>query len=104
MERVIKSTARAGSGDVTIDHVKIRKWAEDRDGKPAIVRSTKPGGSGMLRIDFGKLEPNLEQISWDDFFRIFEENELAFLYQEKTRNGTLSRFSKFIGRDKRGGR
>lgn len=104
MEKVMKSVARAGSGDVTIDHGKMRRWIEERNGRPAIVRATRAGGPGVLRVDFGKPEPGLEQISWEDFFRIFEENELAFLYQEKTRSGTVSRFFKFIGRSRRRGR
>jgi hypothetical protein len=50
-----------------------------------------------LRIDFGQPEEKLEKISWDEFFAIFDENELAFLYQDKTEDG-VSRFNKFVSR------
>ena len=33
------------------------------------------------------------------FFKIFDDNELAFLYQDKTKEGEVSRFSKFVERD-----
>lgn len=84
----------------TIDAEEIRAWAEARDGKPAVVESTKDeDGGGMLRIDFGEKEPGLEEISWDDFFRIFDDNNLAFLYQERTSDGGVSYFFKFVERD-----
>ena len=41
----------------------------------------------------------MEPIEWDEFFRIFDENNLAFLYQEQTKDGGESRFSKFVDRD-----
>ena len=84
------------SSDTTTDHDEIRKWAEARDGHPAKVDTG--GKGGILRIDFGEPEDNLEEISWDEFFRIFDENELAFLYQDKTADGGKSRFNKFVNR------
>jgi hypothetical protein len=80
----------------TTDHDQIRKWAEARDGHPARVKGQ--GEGGLLRIDFGEPNESLERISWEDFFEVFDENELAFLYQEKTKDGT-SRFNKFINRE-----
>ncbi len=81
----------------TTDHDTIRKWAEGRDGHPARVKGASDGG--LLRIDFGKPEERLEEISWEEFFKIFDENELAFLYQDRTAEGSVSRFFKFIERD-----
>ncbi|PDT50248.1 hypothetical protein [Sinorhizobium fredii] len=81
----------------TTDHDTIRKWAEDRDGHPARVKGAADGG--LLRIDFGKPEQRLEEISWGDFFKIFDESKLAFLYQDKTADGKVSRFFKLIDRD-----
>ncbi|MHB2167216.1 hypothetical protein [Alsobacter sp. R-9] len=85
----------------TIDHDEIRRWAEERGGRPAAVRGT--GGkddAGILRIDFPERgDPYaLEEISWDEFFEAFEANELAFLHQDRTSDGKLSRFSKFVTR------
>lgn len=80
----------------TTDHQEIKAWAEARDGHPARVRTDGPGG--ILRIDFGEPEEELEKISWDDFFQIFDSNDLAFLYQEETEGGGSSRFNKFVNR------
>ena len=85
----------------TTDHKVIRAWAEARNGHPATVKQT--GGKdepGILRIDFedGEKDENLERISWDDFFAKFEEAKLAFLHQEKTKDGSTSRFNKFVQR------
>lgn len=80
----------------TTDHQTIRKWAESRDGKPARVKGSGPGG--ILRIDFGEPEESLEEISWDEFFQIFEDRKLAFLYQERTDSGDTSRFNKLVDR------
>jgi hypothetical protein len=83
----------------TTDHKKIKQWAEERGARPAHVKGT--GGKddpGILRFDFGEPEAALEEISWDEFFEKFEENKLAFLYQEETASGGESRFSKFLSR------
>lgn len=86
----------------TTDHQKIRSWIEARNGHPSVVRSThsdRPGSGGLLRIDFNKPEDELEEVSWDEFFETFDDNNLAFLYQEKTASGRKSRFNKFVSRD-----
>jgi hypothetical protein len=80
----------------TTDHETIRRWIEERGGHPSRVKGAKEGG--LLRIDFGKPEDNLEKIEWDDFFSIFDENNLAFLHQDETKDGKTSRFSKFVSR------
>ena len=84
----------------TTNHEEIRSWVEERGGHPAQVKGTEKGGSALLRIDYPGFsgEDRLEEISWDEFFEIFDENNLAFLYQEKTEDGGLSRFSKFVNR------
>jgi len=79
----------------TTDHDEIRKWSEERGGRPSIVKTN--GEGGILRIDFQEPDENLEPISWDEFFRIFEERKLAFLYQEEI-SGKKSRFNKLVDR------
>lgn len=88
------------SSETTTDHKTIRAWAEARDGKPSRVAASKRNGKegGILRIDFGEPEDTLEPISWEQFFEIFEENGLAFLYQDETKDGGRSRFNKFVNR------
>ena len=93
---------------ITTDHDAIRKWAEERGGRPAAVRSTHgkgrgKGDPGIIRIEFPDA-PNskhdaLDEISWEEFFEKFDESELALLYQEETAGGEKSNFNKLIGRE-----
>jgi len=68
----------------TTDHAIIRRWAEERGGKPAKVAGSEPG---EIRIDFpnfpGEEEESLEVISWEEFFDRFEEDNLVFMYREE---------------------
>ncbi|HEX7182723.1 MAG TPA: hypothetical protein VF756_12840 [Thermoanaerobaculia bacterium] len=68
----------------TTDHEEIRRWAEERGGRPARVAGTEQ--AEMLRIDFPgdpDEEETLEPISWEEFFDTFEEGNLVFFYQEE---------------------
>jgi hypothetical protein len=93
------SAKRAGDSTthMTTDHDTIRKWVEERGGKPATVR-TSGDEVGILRIDFPGYSgsDSLEEISWDEFFEKFEDSGLAFLYQEQTSGGEQSRFNKLV--------
>jgi hypothetical protein len=82
----------------TNDHKVIKEWIEKREGRPSKITSAKNEG-GILRIDFGEDEPEFEQIKWDEFFEIFDDNRLSFLHQDRTEDGKLSRFNKFVERD-----
>jgi hypothetical protein len=89
---------------VTTDHDEIRKWAEARGGRPAVVRRThSKDGTGIIRIEFpdapNAKDDNLEEISWDEFFEKFDESNLALLYQEETASGQRSNFNKLVGRE-----
>jgi hypothetical protein len=81
---------------VTIDHDVIRRWAEQRHARPTFVK-----GTGILRLDFpgysgeGKLQPK----AWNDFFKRFDESNLAFVYQDRTARGQSSNFNKLVGRE-----
>jgi hypothetical protein len=60
----------------------------------------KNGDPGILRIDFpGGDEDSLQEISWDEWFEKFDENHLAFLYQDEKASGEGSTFFKLIKRD-----
>lgn len=88
---------------MTTDHETIRSWAEARGGKPARVIRTgsKRGDPGIIRIDFPGYsgEGSLEPISWEEFFKKFDESELALVYQEETASGERSNFNKLVRRD-----
>jgi hypothetical protein len=88
------------SATTTTDHDTIRTWIEERGGRPSVVRATHDNGreGGLLRVDFREPDDALEEIDWDEFFQIFDENELAFLFQDKTSGGEQSRFFKFVNR------
>ena len=91
----------AGESKTTTDHDEIRRWVEERGGRPARVKGTgSDDDPGLLRIDYPGRgdDDSLEEISWEEFFQAFEENDLAFLYQEETKAGEESRFSKLVSR------
>ena len=80
----------------TIDHETIREWVEKHGGCPAHVKKTgQDDDPGILRIDFTGFsgQDSLEQISWEQFFEWFDENELALLYQDD------DRFNKLVSRE-----
>src|SRR5512142_1119869 len=86
----------------TTDHDAIRKWAEERGGKPSEVASTARGDDvGIIRIDFPGFsgEGKLQEISWDDWFKKFDESSLALVYEEETADGQRSNFNKLVGRE-----
>ena len=87
---------------VTTDHEEIRRWAQQRGGKPSRVRGTgNDKDAGLLRIDFPGYsgEDSLEEISWDEFFEKFDRNNLALLIQDTTSGGVKSNFNKLVSRD-----
>ena len=72
--------------------------------QPAAVEETHHGkDADILRILFTEDADRggLEEVPWDEFFRTFDDRNLAFLYQEATKGGgEPSRFHKFVDRDK----
>ena len=86
------------STKVTTNHKEIQRWVEARGGQPSRVKGTNEDrGSGVLVIDYPGYsgEETLEQITWEEFFEGFEENQLAFLYEDEEK----SRFSKLVSRE-----
>jgi len=89
------------SAKTTTNHEQIRKWVEKRGGHPAMVAATESGGGtdGVLRIDYydepGGNDDRLHRITWDEFFKAFDRNNLAFLHDA---DGD-SRFSKFVEKE-----
>jgi hypothetical protein len=84
------------SAEATRDHEQIRRWVEERGGIPTVVDGTE-----LLRIDFvkgprsGGRDPRLREIGWDDWFRIFDQQDLVFLYDPRGE----SRFFKLVAPD-----
>ncbi len=63
---------------------------DESDDEPGALRIDFPGDAG----DAGG-EP-LEHVSWEEWFRRFDEDELCFLYQEERATGEASTFFKVI--------
>jgi hypothetical protein len=85
------------SAEKITDHEEIKAWAQARGGRPSKVKDVG-GDGGILRFDFQEPDDKLEEISWDEFFKIFDERKLALLEQDKTASGATSRFFKFVER------
>jgi hypothetical protein len=85
----------------TENHDEIRRWAEARKAKPAMAEGTE-----ILRFDFEEADESgdeaLQEVSWEEFFEVFDDRGLEFLYQERTQGGKLSRFNKFVTRGSEG--
>ncbi len=97
-----RSARARGSTKTTTDHNEIRRWVESHGGHPATVKRTTRGSqaAGVLRIDFPGFsgEQTLKPISWNEWFKVFDQRKLAFLYQQA--KGKQSRFNKLISRKK----
>ena len=84
--------------ETTTDRAKIKKWAEKHGGKPAAVdRTHSKDDVGIIRIMFPKApqseHDHLVEISWDEFFKEFDERKLALIYEPD------SMFSKLVSRE-----
>lgn len=83
----------------TTDHEFIKKWVEERDGKPSVIVNDDKK-TELLRLDFpGYDKDNLAEIDWDKWFEVFEDRELALIYQDETKDGERSNFNKLVSRD-----
>jgi hypothetical protein len=99
VQRNTKTQTEAASY-TTSDHDVIRAWAQARGGVPASVEGTgSDGDAGVLRIEFRDDKGDLDEVDWAPFFKTFDDRGLAFVYQEHTSNGEVSRFNKFVQRD-----
>ena len=87
---------------VTTDHEEIRRWAEERGARPsAVIRTGSDDDPGTIRLDFPGYRGagSLEEISWDEWFKKFDEQGLALLYQEQTAAREKSNFNKIVSRE-----
>ena len=60
------------------------------------------GDTGVLRLDFPGYSggDSLQEIGWDEFFDKFEDQKLALLYQDTTKDGKKSNFNKLVKRSR----
>ena len=85
---------RAGESLATRRHSVIRRWAEDRGAQPATVPGTEHGiRPGVLRFNFpGYGGQAVENLTWDDWFKSFDERRLVFVFREHKSDGRVSNF------------
>jgi hypothetical protein len=94
--------ARKSSQRVLTDHEEIRQWAESRQAQPSCVKGTEGnGGSCLLRLDFPGYsgEDSLQAISWDQWFKVFDQRKLALVLEDKLADGRPSNFNKLVSRE-----
>ena len=78
----------SGSTHITVDHSEVRAFAQKYRGRPQRLGEN---GYSTIRIDFpGKDDDRFlseekppVNISWDKFFNIFEQQDLAFIFEDK---------------------
>jgi hypothetical protein len=93
---------REGQTLVTRDHDVIRQWAERRRAEPATVDGTEHGDHlGVLRFDFpGYGGQSLRKVSWDEWFKTFDDRGLNFIHQEHRSDGSDSNFFRLENPDR----
>lgn len=92
----------SASNRVLLDHDEIRQWAEERGARPARVKGTGGRGDpGLIRLDFPGFtgEETLEPITWREWFKAFDQNDLALIVQDRTARGQRSNFNKLVSRE-----
>lgn len=86
----------------TIDHQTIRRWAEERGMMPAVVEDTakSPGILPVLHLTRpgDRTTSGLADLSWSEFFEMFEQRQLTLVYQDATAAGVPSEFYLFVDR------
>ena len=75
----------------TTDHEIIRNWILEHGGVPAVIRDTagEDGDGGVLRLAFGDRldEKDMQRVSWNEFFAIFDIRRLRFRYDDPVVKG-----------------
>lgn len=83
----------------TIDHEDIKSWAEARQARPVQLRRFGQE-TYMDRLKFrfpGEEYPDEEDLSWEEFFDIFDSYRLEFVFEdladEAVEEGNLYQFT-----------
>ena len=80
---------------ITIEPQQIRNWAESRGTKP--VLKTEPDDVPAPAIRFPELDIGRE-VSWDQWLASFEKGLWAFIWQDTTQDGQVSRLCRLVPR------
>ena len=70
---------------VTIEHDKIKSWITKHKGKPEVIDDPSANGDMVgIRVEFPQEVDNylkkeeIQETTWEQFFEIFESQQLAF--------------------------
>lgn len=85
----------------TIDHREIRQWAEARKGRPVAVKYAGTDPAATLRFEFGDrpTDPDVDALTWADFFERFEDLRLVFVGERPGPDGLRGEYHRFVPRD-----
>lgn len=87
------------AGKVSTDPVFIRRWIEEREGWPAIIKDrSRSRRDGRLFIGFQDMQydGSVVPVSWEVFLQKFDKDRLSFVYDDTGPEGDLSRFYYFL--------
>jgi len=79
---------------ITIEHAQIIEWTRTRGGHPVIKRARTAEAARPV-ICFSAEDG---EVSWDEWMSVFDHGQWAFIYQDRTQEGDLSRTCRIIPR------
>ena len=91
---------------ITIEHEKIKQWITKNKGKPEIIDD--PSGNGDMvgiRVEFQNesdkflKREEIKETTWEQFFEIFESQQLAFEYDAEISSIDPSLSYRFLKRE-----
>ncbi len=80
----------------TIDHAEIQQWVEKNKGFPQVIDDPEAGhDTPGIRINFPNIaDPFLpdyvREVSWDEWFEVFDQQQLMFVYEENEGEENIS--------------
>ena len=81
---------------ITTDHGEMRKWVKERKGHPIHLKGMLDADEIPISIKLPHSTMEGSEITWDEFFKQFDDRNLAFEYEERNEEGELSLFFKLI--------
>ena len=93
INKVGEKEDRPGQTLATQNHDVIKHWAEERGAVPATIQSNDANNPRVLRFNFpGYGGQNLQEITWEQWFKPFDARDLVFLFQQRKGDGSQSNF------------
>lgn len=77
-------TTRTGDVEITTDHGTIRDWVEGHDATVARLAEPTADDANLMVVPEGRTDDSVRELSWDEFFEVFEEEGLALVCRTGT--------------------